>query len=74
MKLLPYKEILKYSKEKIEISKLEEQIANQECKITEIAAEHPINFDKLIESLDELKLAERRKEQLKTIIDDLFAE
>jgi uncharacterized coiled-coil protein SlyX len=92
MKLLPYKEILKYSKEKIqeslapiramqakkqaelEIAKLEEKIATQESEITEITSKHPLNFEKLLDALDELALTERRKEQFESIINDLFEE
>lgn len=90
MKLVPYKQILKFSKEKIqdtlapirakqahkraelEISKLEENIANQEMKIQEICTEQPLDFTKLMDAQDKLALEERRKKQLEKIINELF--
>ncbi len=48
--------------------------AKKEQKIQEYASEYPINFDKLIDALDELELVKRRKEQFEKIIDEMFGE
>lgn len=92
MKLLPYKKVLQYSKEKIQdalapiraaqarkkaelkICELDEQIANEEMRVQEICAEHPLDFAKLMEAQDKLALVERRKKQLGKIIKELFEE
>lgn len=55
-----------------EISKLDVSIAEQESKISTIASEYPIDFDKLIKAQDELALAERRKKQLQNIVQEMF--
>lgn len=92
MKLKPYKEMLKWSKEKVdealapiraikakkqaelEIAKLEEKIATLEAKINEVCIEKDIDFNFLIERLDDLALLERKKKQFIKIIDELFPE
>jgi hypothetical protein len=90
MKLSPYKEILKWSKEKIdeslagvrahkakkqaelEIAKLDESIATKEAHIKEVCSDKEIDFGKLIQSLDELALMERKRKQFQKIISELF--
>lgn len=59
-------------KAELEVCKLESTIAEKEQKIQECASEYPINFDRLIDSLDELELTKRRKEQFEQIIDEMF--
>jgi GTP-binding protein EngB required for normal cell division len=56
----------------LEIAKLDEEIVTLEAKITEICAEHPLNFSKIIDAQDKLALIERRKKQLQKIITELF--
>jgi hypothetical protein len=56
----------------LEICKIDSLIAEKEQKIQEYASEYPINFDKLIDSLDDLELIKRRKEQFEKIIDEMF--
>jgi hypothetical protein len=59
-------------KAELEVCKLESSIAEKEQKVQEYASEYPINFDKLIDALDELELTKRRKEQFDQIITEMF--
>ena len=61
-------------KAELEICMLESTIAEREQKIQECASEYPINFSKLIDSLDELELTQRRKEQFERIIAEMFGD
>ncbi|HHF7341027.1 TPA: hypothetical protein ACPSKZ_000706 [Legionella anisa] len=61
-------------KAELEICKIDSDIAEKEQKIQEYASEYPINFDKLIDSIDDLDLIKRRKEQFEKIIDEMFSE
>lgn len=61
-------------KAELEVCKLESTIADREQKIHELSSEYPINFDKLIDALDELELTKRRKEQFEQIINEMFGE
>jgi hypothetical protein len=61
-------------KAELEIAKLEETILEKEQKIQEYAAEYPINFDKLIDAIDDLELTNRRKDQFEKIIAEMFAD
>lgn len=58
----------------LEVAKMDERIATQEAKISEICTEKEINFEKLITAQDELALMERRKKQFVRIIEELFPE
>jgi hypothetical protein len=61
-------------KAELEIAKLESVIAEKEQKIQEYASEYPINFDKLIDALDDLALTQRRKEQFSKIVQEMFSD
>lgn len=61
-------------KGELEVCKIDSDIAEKEQKIQEYASEYPINFDKLIDALDELELVKRRKEQFEKIIEEMFGE
>ena len=61
-------------KGELEMCKLESKIVEKEQKIQEHAAAYPIDFDKLIDAIDELELTKRRKEQFEKIIDEMFGE
>lgn len=61
-------------KAELEVCKIENTIATHEQKIQEYASEYPINFDKLIDAIDELELVKRRKEQFEKIINEMFSE
>ena len=61
-------------KGELEVCKIDSDIAEKEQKIQEYASEYPINFDKLIDALDELELTKRRKEQFEKIIGEMFGD
>lgn len=56
----------------LEIAKIDSELAVKQQQIQEIAAGYPINFDRLIDSIDELALLERRQEQFKKIVAEMF--
>lgn len=56
----------------LEICKIEEKMASQEAKISELCADKEINFDSIIKALDEMGLMERRKKQFEMIIKEMF--
>jgi hypothetical protein len=56
----------------LEMAKIDSKMVEQESKISTVASEYPINFDKLIDSIDELALLERRKKQFANIINEMF--
>lgn len=58
----------------LEICKIDLEIAAQEQHIQEHTSEFPIDFNCIIESLDELELLKRRKEQFEKVIAELFGE
>ena len=61
-------------KAELEVCKIDSLIAEKEQKIQEYASEYPINFDKLIDAIDDLELVSRRKEQFEKIIEEMFSE
>ncbi len=61
-------------KAELEACKLESVIAEKDQKIQEYASEYPINFDKMIDAIDELELVKRRKEQFEKIIEEMFGD
>jgi hypothetical protein len=61
-------------KGELEICKIDSDIADKEQKIQEFASKYPIDFDKLLDAIDDLELVKRRKEQFEKIIEELFSE
>ena len=59
-------------KAELEIAKLDEKLATLESELNDICSAHEINFDKVIEKLDDLALAERRKKQFVKIMEEMF--
>ena len=55
-----------------EISSLEVKIFEAESKIEELGAAYPIDFNALIDAIDKLGLAQRRKKQLVKISAEMF--
>lgn len=58
----------------LELLKLEEQIITLQNKVQEASTTTPINYTKLLDALDELALAERRVEQFRDVLAQLFPE
>jgi len=59
-------------KAELEACKLESVIAEKEQQVQELASEYPIEFNRLLDALDDLELTSRRKEQFEKIISELF--
>jgi hypothetical protein len=90
MKLLPFKDLIKLSKEKLdealalprairakanaklEMSKIEVDILNRESKIQEMCVSNDINFNRLIDEIDEIELLERRQRKFAEVLEQLF--
>ncbi len=58
----------------LEVCKLEETIATLENQVHEACSKKDLNFSNIIDKMDELALAERRKTQLEKITKELFPE
>ena len=56
----------------LEIAKMEESIASQEATILELCASKEIDFNKIIEAQDKYALTERKINQFKKIIEEMF--
>lgn len=61
-------------KAELEIAKLEERVATLDSQLNTLCSEKEINFDKIIEKLDEIALTERRKKQFEKIVSEMFPE
>lgn len=61
-------------KAELEACKIDSEVLDKEQKIAELAQEYPLNFDKIIEVIDDLDLLKRRKSQYESIINQLFGE
>jgi hypothetical protein len=70
--MAPLREREMKKKAELEIAKIEGFLAEKEQAIQELAAKYPIDYDKLIEALDDLDLTNRRKEQFTKIIAEMF--
>lgn len=59
-------------KAELESAKLDSSIAEKEQLVQEVASSYPLDFDKLINAIDDLELIKRRKGQFDKIIDEMF--
>lgn len=59
-------------KAEFKMAELEEEIAEKESKIQEMAVEKDINFEKLLDMLDDVALLERRRDQYAKVLKQLF--
>jgi len=59
-------------KAELEMAKLDEKIATLESEINTTCSEKEINFEKVIEKMDEIGLTERKKKQFEKIIAEMF--
>jgi len=57
-----------------ELAKLEEKMLQCDVAMQELCVASPINYDKIIEKLDEIAMLERRQKQFKKVMDELFME
>ncbi len=72
--LVPTRARAAKAKAELESIKLEETIATLEHNITELCSQKDLNLDSVVDRMDELALAERRKEQFQKIVGELFPE
>lgn len=70
--LAPVRAMRAKKQAELEMAKLDEEIATQTAKITEICCEREINFSALIDKQDLLALTERKKKQYQKILDEMF--
>ena len=70
--LAPLRNIEMRKRAELEMAKIDSKMVEQDAKIQEICAEYPINFDRLIDAIDENALMERRKKQFAQIIKEMF--
>lgn len=56
----------------LEIAKMEEEIANQEAKVYELCTKIDLDFHAIIEAQDKHALTERKIEQFKKLIKEMF--
>jgi hypothetical protein len=70
--LAPVRSKSQQLKAELEVAKLEERCATLEKEVDEACSVKELNYDTIIDKLDELALAERRKEQFNKIITELF--
>lgn len=59
-------------KAELKLAELEEQCATLESKITESCSSKELNFDQIIDKLDELALVERKRTQMEDLLAQLF--
>lgn len=70
--MAPLRSLRMRKKAESEMLGIDEKILDTESKIQDICLEYPIDFDKLLDTIDEVSILERRKEQYALVIKDLF--
>jgi uncharacterized small protein (DUF1192 family) len=61
-------------KGELKIAELDERISALEDKVTSLCSVNELDYDKIVDAQDELALAQRRKEQFQTVVNQLFPE
>lgn len=64
---------MKKKAESMQLS-IDEKLFELESKVQNICVEKEIDFDALLDALDEIDLLERRKNQYSKVIEELFSE
>lgn len=72
--LAPVRAYSAKKKAELEQARLDERIATLNTELNDTCASKDISFDRVIEKLDEIALAERRRDQFSLIITQLFPE
>lgn len=70
--LAPIRVIEMKKKAELEMASIDGKIVEQEQKINEVCSKYPVDFNKLIDALDEKALLERRRKQFEQIIAEMF--
>lgn len=58
----------------LEMAKLDERIATMQSELNEACSQKDVNFAKIIDKLDDIALAERKKAQFQKILEEMFPE
>lgn len=61
-------------KGELEVIKLEAEIAEHESKMQKMKSTYPLNYESILDHIDELNLLQRRKDKFEEIIAELFAD
>lgn len=70
--LAPVRSRSAQKKAELEVAKLEERIATLDTELTTLCSSKDLNFDRIIDKLDEMALAARRKKQFDKILTEMF--
>jgi len=70
----PFRSREMHKKAELELCRLESVIADREQRINDLSSEYPINFDGMLDALDDLELTKRSKEQFELIINVMFGD
>ena len=70
--LLPIRVVEMKKKAELEMATIDGKLVEMEQKIQEVCSKYPVDFNKLIDSLDEKALLERRRKQFEQIIAEMF--
>lgn len=70
--LAPMRSRSQRKKAELELAKLDETCASLEQSVNEACAVKEINFNTVIGQLDELDLADRKRKQLSSLLEQLF--
>lgn len=71
-KMAPIRERQMKSQAEMEMAKIDADVLNKSIDIQDLCLEKTINFEKLINAIDEIDLLERRKKQYQRVISELF--
>ena len=70
--LAPVRAMKARKQAELKVAEMDEKIASQEARIQEYCTRQDLDFESILNSLDELALMERRKGQLVKIIESMF--
>ena len=70
--MAPVRSFTAKRKGRYEQAKLDERISSLELEVTELCSKKDLNFDAVLDKLDEITLLQRRKDQFDVIISQLF--
>ena len=54
--------------------KLDEKMLQKEIELQQLTVAHPINYDAILDLIDDIEMLERRRDQFGIIIEQLFSE
>ena len=62
------------AKAELEVAKLDEKLIGLEGEIHKLCAEKDLNFDKIIDKINDYELTERKHKQITQLVTELFPE